>query len=172
MMRTAVTAVVAVMLLALPAGAQDVERLPDRRRQELANFMLFTGCDRMRVVTYVQIGDDGEDYGVTEERVGGMAESRLRAARLYGAPLNSFSALSVTVWFSGRAYFTEVGFVKTLTDPISGREEVITTWTAERLGTHGGDGNYVMQGVSEQVDRFILEFLRENEEACRSREDP
>ena len=86
--------------------------------------------------------------------------------------MNSFSALSVTVWFSGRAYFTEVGFVKTLTDPISGREEVITTWTAERLGTHGGDGNYVMQGVSEQVDRFILEFLRENEEACRSRGDP
>ena len=34
------------------------------------------------------------------------------------------------------------------------------------LGTHTGEARYILQGVSERLDDFILEYLRVNEAAC------
>ena len=40
-------------------------------------------------------------------------------------------------------------------------------WETGSYGTHGGDADYILQAVSERLDRFILEYLRVNETACR-----
>lgn len=138
-----------------------------------SGFRLFNGCNRIRGIVAVQADEDsGNDYGVTWPRVRNLVESRLRAARLY-AELEGDSpegALEVNVWFSGAAVAIAVEFNKLVRDPVSNRSDLAVTWSTSRLGTHGGDGDFVMQHVSELVDEFILVFLRENDEACRERD--
>ena len=34
---------------------------------------------------------------------------------------------------------------------------------------HGGASEYILQGVSEALDEFLVEYLRANEQACGSR---
>ena len=34
------------------------------------------------------------------------------------------------------------------------------------FGTHGGDADYIMQGLSENLDAFIGDYLRVTAEAC------
>ena len=41
-----------------------------------------------------------------------------------------------------------------------------TTWRIGTYGTHGGDAGYILQALSEKLDKFILEYLRVNESAC------
>ena len=43
---------------------------------------------------------------------------------------------------------------------------IATTWKHGRIGTHAGDGDYILQSVGIAVDNFVLEYLRVNEEAC------
>ena len=97
--------------------------------QELSDsdrFKLFNECGPMHLVVE-DYGDAGwADIGLTVDRIQTMAESRLRAARLYDA----------------------------------------TTWHIGAAGTHSGDARFILQGLSEALDRFILEYLRVNEDAC------
>ena len=72
---------VALMLGAASLEAQDP---PLPRVSDLARFDLFNECAPMGFVVHVQ-GDTAEEIE-TEERVLTMAESRLRAARLYRLP--------------------------------------------------------------------------------------
>ena len=147
--------VVAFLSIAAAAGAQDDAN---------SRFQLFTGCSPTRVVVTLAPGD----VDVTLSRVENLVESRLRAARVYADPEDSWLGvlLSVNVGFSGDAYSTQVLFFKQVTDPFSGEQGVAATWEGRRLGTHAGDGSFVMQNVSELVDRFVLEYLRVNEGAC------
>ena len=40
------------------------------------------------------------------------------------------------------------------------------TWESLGFGTHGGDAGFIMQGLSEDLDKFVLEYLRVNENYC------
>ena len=53
--------------------------------------------------------------------------------------------------------------------PLACREQsgYAATWETGNYGTHAGNAGYIMQIVSERLDRFILEYLRVNETACR-----
>ena len=107
---------------------------------------------------------DWADIGLTMDRLQTMAESRLRAARLYDATAVPYLYVNVNVVSSG--YSLRVEYNKLVYDGVSGETNYATTWTIGSTGTHGGDAGFLLQNLSEQLDRFILEYLRVNEDAC------
>ena len=118
--------------------------------------------------------DDAADIDLTKERIQTLAESRLRAARLYGevALYRPFLHVNVGVLVSENrrsgAFSIDVLFYKHVLDVVSDRFGPAVTWdTGGAYGTHGGDAGFILQAVSERLDRFILEYLRVNETACR-----
>ena len=129
-------------------------------------FQLFTWCQPLGISVYVQ-GDQADDIDLTEERVRTMVESRLRAARLYdshdGVP---FLEVSILTLDDGRAFAMQLQLWKWLRDDMTGLERGSSTWEDLGFGTHGEDAGFVMQGLSERLDGFILEYLRMNEGYC------
>ena len=57
-------------------------------------------------------------------------------------------------------------FNKRVSDSLSGESFFTGTWNSGVTGTHGRDADYILQGLSELLDRFVLEYLRVNEAAC------
>ena len=113
--------------------------------------------------------DDAADIDLTKERIQTLAESRLRAARLYGevALYRPFLHVNVGVLVSENrrsgAFSIDVSFQKYLRDAVSGRSWDAATWESGNYGMHSGDADFIMQAVSEHLDRFVLEYLRVNE---------
>ena len=139
------------------ATAQDVS--------DFDRFRLFNECGPMHL-TVEDYGDDADwtDTGLTVDRLQTMAESRLRAARLYDATARPFLYVNVNVVSS--SYSLSVKYHKFVYDPVSGETSLAATWDVGSTGTHGGDAGYILQSVSESLDSFILEYLRVNEDAC------
>ena len=165
-------------LAALPIGSEAVERVK--------RFQLYTGCSPLWVLAFVA-GDDAKTMGLTRDRLQAAAESRLRAARLYTEHrfgridefLSSLLAgepdpkipksppyLSVATEVDGDAFLVQVHLQKTLSDPASGEESQATTWGSGRYGTHAGRAGHIVQLVAEELDRFLVEYLRVNEKDC------
>ena len=158
-----VIVIAAVIASGAPLQAQDA--------QERERFELFTECRPVGLV--VVLGDDnGEGLPeplteLTEERVRTLAESRLRAARLFSSePV--FPLLAISVEVVGQMSVRKVGLSKLVHDPLSGETHFASTWDFSVLGTHAGGAAFIMQGLSELVDTFVLEYLRVNEESCNN----
>ena len=138
---------------------------PSEGRQ--ARFELFTGCAAVFPAVFV-FGDEAEEFGLTEERVRTMAESRLRAARLYGDGASP-SALDVLIRTldSGVAFTIAIRLGKvSLYDPAGGVMGHAITWEQVTFGQHGRDASFILHNLSEMLDGFILEYLRVNEGYC------
>ena len=164
----------AVLAVPPPVAAQAFDALLERARagdrlreaagtaESFERFRLFAYCAPVYLAVAVQ--DDGDDLSdLTEERVRTMAESRLRAARLYALPntRNVFSGiLVVTVNINGRAVVTDFKYQKLVSDPVTATAGLMYSEVGGTFGTHGGDSNFVMQGVSEHLDAFIGDYLR------------
>ena len=147
--------------LALPLGGQEVT---DRER-----FELFTECAPVKMIAPIT-GEEAEEIGLTEDRIHTMAESRLRAARLWSEEPASTGFLAVGVAVFREAYSYKVTFTKWVYDS-SGSRHLARTWHRPSaawpaIGTHGGDAGFIMQILSEELDAFILEYLRVNEGSC------
>lgn len=136
---------------------------------ERERFELFGECRPIDLVVE-SLDDDAMDIGLTRERIQTLAESRLRAARLYNAAALQYLYVRIGVMVSegrrGGAYSIEVEYFKFLDDSVSEGSGFAPTWNSGSFGTHGGDGGFIMQALSEHVDRFLLEYLRVNEAAC------
>ena len=129
-------------------------------------FRLFTRCMPLGLIVYVQ-GDQADEIELTEERVRTMAESRLRAARLYSSRAGvPYLRVTILTLDDGRAFVAQVQLSKWLRDDMSGLERGSYTWENLGFGTHGRDAGFIMQGLSEDLDGFILEYLRVNEGYC------
>ncbi len=120
----------------------------------------------------VRLSDDAADIDLTEERIQTLVESRLRVARLYDtAAPHAYLYVRVGVLVSENrrsgAFSIRVSFNKLLFDFVSDEFGFAETWDTASYGIHSGDADYILRGVSEQLDRFILEYLRVNETACR-----
>ena len=113
----------------------------------------------------VPLRDDAAAVELTRERIETLAESRLRAARLY-TETQIVPYLRIGVQVVGPAFSFSVHYNKQLHDPVSDTSFASTTWTNDRTGTHGGGAGYILQVLSEAVDLFVLEYLRVNEDAC------
>lgn len=153
----------ALLLLApaLPAEGQEIQ-------QELEHFLLFTECAPVSLNVFVS-DDDDEPIGLTGDRVRTMAESRLRAARLY-APETGDAVLELIVVVFRNAYAYNANIAKRRPDPVTGGSMPTFTLAVPSVGTHGGGAtcaNFIMQNLTETVDRLISDYLRVNGEYCQ-----
>ena len=126
-------------------------------------FALFTDCQPMGLVVE-GLPPDASEIGLTRESIIAAVESRLRAARLYDAEATHLLYVNVNV--AGRAFSYSLELKKLVYDLSSGTPFLAATWHTGATGTHGGNAGYILSGVSEAMDRFLVAFLRVNETAC------
>ena len=136
----------------------------------LDRFSLFNECRPMKLVME-DLSDDSKEIRLTEDRLRLAAESRLRAARLYTDSLHVSNAayLYIKVHVLGRAYSIDVEYSKAVFDEASDDSGMAVTWQTGSLGTHGQDAGFIVQNLSEHLDRFLAAYLRVNEPACVGR---
>ena len=162
-MRRAPVAAV-LLVLAAPTGAQDWDALPVGSR-----FDLFNDCRPMRLIVE-GVSEYAVEIGLTESDLRRVAESRLRSARIYTQDMDAAhgSALYVNCSVVGPAYNVTVDYMKLAMDEfgVPGRA---TTWTSGSTGTHGGNEHYIAGVLAGHMDKFLVEYLRANEEACEAR---
>ena len=152
--------------LAVPAWGQ---LSSDRdRRLRVERFRLFNECQPMDLSVVVQItGQDSPmlpKLTLTTEQVQTVAEARLRSARLYDP--EKLNDLRIAVQALGRAFHISFAFRKMVQDVVSKESWWTTTWENASLGTHDGDANFILSSVSQQMDEFLVDYLRVNEDAC------
>lgn len=138
-------------------------------------FKLYTSFESMYLVVFV--GDN--DIGVTEDRVRILAESRLRAARLYdednetvysllpiSGGTNPLLLIEVNI-VEGKypVYSYSLEFHKPYLDELTYTRFRAVARSTGRFGITGDAGD-IFQGISELMDEFINEYLRVNEPAC------
>ena len=138
---------------------------PDDPSTSLDCFQLWNACRPLYLLVVEGPTEDAEEIGLTKERIQTAAESRLRAARLYDAEAADHF-LYVNVNVVGRAYSIGVGYRKWLHDEALDIGGMAETWNTGSAGTHGGGARFILQDVSEHMDRFVVEYLRVNEPAC------
>lgn len=160
------------VLLALTccaAGAED-GTLEDRR----ARFELFNNCTPMDFVIE-HLDADMANIGLTEDALTAAVESRLRAARVFESEPSMGAYLYVNVNTLDResthqtivGYSIGVSFNKYLLDPRYDSSGMASTWNVGSIGR--GGGAHILSNVSRHLDRFLMEYLRVNEEACTKR---
>ena len=137
---------------------------PDDPSTSHGCFQLWSACRPLGLIVEV-LPEDAEEIGLTRERIQTAAESRLRAARLYDAEADHYLYVNVnTLGVVGRAFSIGVGYKKWLHDEALGIGGMAQTWHTGAAGT--GGASYILQVVSEHMDRFVVEYLRVNESAC------
>lgn len=139
-------------------------RWPDAEERR-ERFQLYTGCLPLELAVLVA-GRRAAEIGLTRERLQTLGESRLRAARLFRQRAPSALVLRVSTLGAGggSAFSVAVQLWKPVQDR-NGYSFRAPTWRGGAVG-QGGDAGFILQGVSEYVDEFILEYLRVNEADC------
>ncbi|MCY4375332.1 MAG: hypothetical protein OXC31_16345 [Spirochaetaceae bacterium] len=144
--------------------------LTDAERFELQELMrerfaLWTNCAPL----LLSVGevDTSNEAGLTHGSLQNLAETRLRAARLYGDE-RSPVVLSLYVGVFRAAFTIQLELWKHLADDeLSNRRGFATTWSSSPVGMYGAGGaNYILGVVSQTLDSFLVEYLRVNEDAC------
>ena len=156
-MRIPLTVAALVPLIATGSAAQD-----DRDVRN-ARFQLFNNCQPIYLI--VETLSEDADIGLTDERIQTMAETRLRAARIYDDTV-TVPNVYVQVAVFRTSFRFDITFRKGLYDSVSSEQSLAITWIDGSMGIHGGDAGYIVRGVSEHMDAFILEYLRVNADAC------
>ena len=131
-------------------------------------FELWNECRPMSLVVE-KLPDDAAAIGLTEEAIEVAVRSRLRAARLYSEdyPETAWSHLYVNVNVVDSAFGIAVEYRKEMKDLATMLESTASTWLIGSTGTHGRDPGYILSSVTRRADRFIDEYLRVNEGACK-----
>ena len=83
-----------------------------------------------------------------------------------GGMINGWLGILILTLDDGPAFTTSVAYSKFLRDPVTGRTLMAMTWDTRRVGTHGDNAGFIMNGLSEMLDGFLLEYLRMNEDSC------
>ena len=150
--------VMAVLLLFIATSAL-AEEVSD-----LDRFRLWNDCLAMDLIVE-GLNQDAAEIGLTKEAIETAVRSRLRAARLYDADAGPF--LYVRVAVAGVGFSIEVEYRKLVFDPASGQSHYASTRRLSSTGTHGRSGkNYILTATSQDMDRFLDEYLRVNADAC------
>ena len=113
------------------------------------------------------LDSDAEAIGLTKDSTQAAIESRLRSARLFDSESRNYLYLSVLVTATGFGVALE--FNKPVFDTYSGEQFGAATWSQYMAGSHGNNGSYILGGVRNLMDDFLVQFLRVNEQACNQR---
>lgn len=149
----------------------------DERQEQ---FGLFSECEPMGLHVYADPAV--AKRGMTEENVRAMGESRLRSARLYrDSPGSPHLALIVNT--SGPVVVVTTRFMKMVADPKSLDLKtwrlkhpylngpligLAITWHVSHLSLFDEIG-HIRSIIAEQIDHFLVEYLRVNEQACEGK---
>ena len=140
---------------------------------EQCGFELFNECRPVDLIVRVQdlmnMLNPAPEIGRIEERISTMAESRLRAARIYAESQAGSGILIVGVAQATGRYLVTVGLYRSVFEPVSGKWSFAPTWQATdaRYRFPLSTSDSAIQNVSEGIDKFISEYLRVNESACK-----
>lgn len=127
-------------------------------------FELWTNCQPLQLHVYLQ--DEENEIDLTNEDIEIAVRSRLRSARLYTDEFGT-PTLNVNISVFGPAFDIEINLYKFVSDSFHSKEDWIAiTWSSNAIGTHGQNGNYILQSVSQYIDRFIDAYLRVNADSC------
>jgi hypothetical protein len=155
------------LIWALALSSSVLSAVGDTFEERNNRFKLFSNCNRMTLVVE-DLPAEAKKIGLTREAIQAAVESRLRSARLYDSE-RFVPYLYINVLVVGKSFSVSVEYKKEVYDPLSGESMPTTAWERSTTGTHGGDSGYILSTVSRNMDRFLLEFLRVNEEACEKR---
>lgn len=156
------------IVLLLPELSADFELIWSRQAETMEalnddywGFQLFTECAPVKLA-YLTFGPTA--FYADSRR---MAESRLRAARIWGGNASDFrQPFTLQIDLSA----TQTSFYKEVWDPLSGAFRVIEAWESNsrilQPVTSQTEAALVMQRVSILLDDFILLYLRVNEGYC------
>ena len=167
-MRLCLSCAAPLLCLAVAAGVHG-QAVP--ARVDDLDFQLYNGC---RPVNYLveKTGDEvAEDLAITHKQIRDLVEVRLRSARLYSAQATPepflyvrINVLEPPLTSFHPVFRIEVSFKKVVEDLITGQRSAAETW---RTGTFGrAPADRIRIAVSDDLDAFILEYLRANERAC------
>ena len=167
------------LLLVLLATISRAETPDDRDPRDLYGFWaeapdhlgprdvyeLWTNCEPPN--TFVWLNKHDATYlDLTEEAIEIAVRSRLRSARIYMVG-STLAKLEVTVHVVSNAFHIDVALRKSLEDQLfSGISGFATTWQTNSTGTHGNNAYFILQVVSQHMDKFLDEYLRVNADAC------
>ena len=149
-------------------GIRELREIYRPADEAIARFKLYNDCRTMRLLIE-NLGKYAEEIDLTKDRLQSLVESRLRSARLYTEDSSKANGalLYVNIQVIGPAFWVWLNYKKRLKDPVTTSTLGATTWQRGTLGTHASDGGYILQSLSEYLDRFLVEYLRvNNEEAC------
>ena len=157
----------ASLILALALSFPVPCAVGDASKDLYERFRLFSDCSPMCLVIE-NLSSDAKKIGLTDEAIQAAVESRLRSARLYTSD-ESKPFFYVKVYVIGNAFSIRLFYYKSVYDPLSGNSNYAPTWYSGVTGTHSGKPGYIRSLISDSMDRFLLEFLRVNENACEKR---
>lgn len=139
------------------------------------NATLFRLCppDEQMDLVVEPLHEHATHAGLTTELISNAAESRLRAAKLYG-PQTASPILYVNVnalpprqgsqHFP--AYNIAVHYKRLFADPRIGHAGWLTTWSTGTTGR--GDGSDIVSVLNGHLDEFLVQYLRvRDSEACK-----
>ena len=161
-------AVALALVLTVPAGAADMGTEIDR-------FQLWHACQPVGLLVE-DMTDDAGKIGLRKPDIETAVRSRLRGARIYN-DRPSFLHLYVNVNVVGGAFAVGFYFKRFVTVSVPfwllpERTKTpagpATTWNFGSAGTHGGNAGYILSAVARHADKFIDEYLRVNDDACRN----
>ena len=131
---------------------------------DLDRFELFNNCGPVSV-SVEDLAPDAAKIGLTKDSLQAAVESRLRTARLYDPAYSPpFLYLRVTVLRDAASVNLE--FRKMVCDSTVDWCAPIATWRSDGIAVQLGDAGYLRSIVSEKLDKFLVEYLRVNENAC------
>ena len=130
----------------------------DETPSRSSRYQLFTECAPVKLSRFGAAAFPGT-AGVRE-----MAESRLRAARIWGGREDDDGEADPLILHIDYGS-TRATFRKEVWDPLSSEFYISEVWTGVLLGADLEAE--ASQRASTLTDRFILNYLRVNEEACQ-----
>ena len=164
MVKVILIAVLSLIVVIGLSGAADVSY------EEIERRLLYTACAPMDLVVEELPPEAPRETGLTQTAIINAVESRLRAARLFvpieEQELGRQQYLYTNVNISGSAFSIDVELNRNVEDLGYGLQGVVTVWKTGRVGTHNGDGQYILGNVSRHLDTFIASYLRVNEVHC------
>ena len=146
-----IPATLAVLSLAALSSMAAERSIADR----IGRFQLFNECRSMAVSVLAK--------GLPNTNLNAAVESRLLTAGLFDVEAGSRLILRVDI--AGSAFNSFLGYKKLVVDPTTSELFHATTWYISRTGMYD-DANFIYGKVAQDVDQFILEYLKVNQEAC------
>ena len=158
-----------LLAVSLPAHSDSETGFEDFLMEKLVIFSLYNACKPMNIAV-TGLDSDAEEISLRKEDIENIVESRLRSAGLFldqdEGEIFETALLFIRVSVAGAAFVVSLDFAKPLWDETLEMRSRAGSWDSTNVGTHGRDADYILSAVRIQMERFIVEYLRVNDEAC------